>query len=565
MDIAEKLTAIAENEKKVYDAGKNEIISLHPEKTVSGSYISVDDVSELPHDVKCKVESVNLIDVNKLNIGYEIGLEAQTDAQPNANWFTTDLAEVLPNTTYTLSGVSSKTRVEYDKNGVAVSWIKGVNAEWTFTTGENTHYVRFNSNISGYSEPMLNRGATKLPYTPYVNPESVTVTRCGTNLLNPDNLQNGEFVEYNGIPCYKYRDNANYFKYTDNFTENTQYTLSVKLYAEDEDTSVSAFVRIWYTDGTKEHVLVFHDKEYVITSAPNKTIEYISGSYNLNRVLYIDLSYTRLSFGATPLPYEPYNGQILTPAADGTIEGLTSTYPQMNIFTDNADAMLDVIYRISAGKKAEYDAFWDVYQENGQRTSYLGAFAGTGWTKDTFKPKYPIAPTQTSGAWYMFFGFNALPDTEVIDFRDFAHLFDFSRVPRANSMFADAKMDYIDVDLSNATTLQSAFAQSTFMQAALTTLSLKVSEKATTYNNAFDSRLQLRNLTFKEGSVIAAKINLQWSPLTKESITSVINALSPTVTGQTCTFKKSAKEEAFTADEWATLIATKTNWTFSLV
>jgi hypothetical protein len=75
----------------------------------------------------------------------------------------------------------------------------------------------------------------------------------------------------------------------------------------------------------------------------------------------------------------------------------------------------------------------------------------------------------------------------------------------------------------------------------------------------------LTDLIFVEGSVIAVSINLQHSPLTKASFESVVAALSPTVTGQTATFSKKAKEAAFTADEWAALIATKSNWTFSLV
>jgi hypothetical protein len=45
------------------------------------------------------------------------------------------------------------------------------------------------------------------------------------------------------------------------------------------------------------------------------------------------------------------------------------------------------------GKKAEYDAFWDAYQQNGERVHYTGAFAGFGWTDETFKPKYDIRPT----------------------------------------------------------------------------------------------------------------------------------------------------------------------------
>ena len=44
----------------------------------------------------------------------------------------------------------------------------------------------------------------------------------------------------------------------------------------------------------------------------------------------------------------------------------------------------------------------------------------------------------------------------------------------------------------------------------------------------------------------------------------IVAALSPTLTGKTTKFKKTAKEAAFTAEEWDVLIALRSNWTFSL-
>jgi len=43
--------------------------------------------------------------------------------------------------------------------------------------------------------------------------------------------------------------------------------------------------------------------------------------------------------------------------------------------------------------QAEYDRFWDAYQDNGNRTKYNHAFAGTGWTNEYIQPKYPLCPT----------------------------------------------------------------------------------------------------------------------------------------------------------------------------
>jgi hypothetical protein len=53
-----------------------------------------------------------------------------------------------------------------------------------------------------------------------------------------------------------------------------------------------------------------------------------------------------------------------------------------------------------AGKKSQYDDFWDNYQDYGNRTDYQYAFAGASWGKQIiFKPKYDIKPTRAD---YMF-------------------------------------------------------------------------------------------------------------------------------------------------------------------
>lgn len=69
---------------------------------------------------------------------------------------------------------------------------------------------------------------------------------------------------------------------------------------------------------------------------------------------------------------------------------------------------------VEEGKQAEYDRFWDIFQENGNRTWYWGAFAGPGWTDETLKPKYTITISGTVG--YTFRGCYAtiLPRVEMI-------------------------------------------------------------------------------------------------------------------------------------------------------
>lgn len=53
------------------------------------------------------------------------------------------------------------------------------------------------------------------------------------------------------------------------------------------------------------------------------------------------------------------------------------------------------------GKQAEYDRFWDAYQQNGKKTDYDNCFGGTGWAEATFNPKYDIH--HINGNSYMMF------------------------------------------------------------------------------------------------------------------------------------------------------------------
>lgn len=54
-----------------------------------------------------------------------------------------------------------------------------------------------------------------------------------------------------------------------------------------------------------------------------------------------------------------------------------------------------------AGKKSEYDRFWDIYQDEGNPMRYYATFSGAGWTDENFKPKYNIV-FNSSGCNYLF-------------------------------------------------------------------------------------------------------------------------------------------------------------------
>ena len=57
-----------------------------------------------------------------------------------------------------------------------------------------------------------------------------------------------------------------------------------------------------------------------------------------------------------------------------------------------------------AGKQAEYDAFWDDFQQNGKKTDYRNSFGNRGWTQAIFKPKYDIRPANASNCFNLALG-----------------------------------------------------------------------------------------------------------------------------------------------------------------
>lgn len=186
-----------------------------------------------------------------------------------------------------------------------------------------------------------------------------------------------------------------------------------------------------------------------------------------------------------------------------------------------------------AGKESQNKAFWEKFATNANGTlseNYSYAFAGERHNQeviDSIPIKLKLG--NCTGLFYY--------NTSVID---------LSKLPRTSQKTYNWRQTFRD-----ATKLQTVWELD---------FSSNVVELTATFYNC----TSLANVTVVP-ETINRTIDFQWCPLTKESITSIVYGLRSDVTGQTCTFKKTAKEAAFTADEWSTLIATKTNWTISLV
>lgn len=196
-----------------------------------------------------------------------------------------------------------------------------------------------------------------------------------------------------------------------------------------------------------------------------------------------------------------YNGEVVE-----------SFVEPKNIKSGELADMVDVVYGAGAesGKQAEYDRFWDVFQQNGNRVSYDNAFAGVGWTDETFNPKYKAMPTSA----YMMFRYAEIT-------KDISEAVDFSNCKNFGYTFYAAKLKTVNVNATQSTSLLSAFAS-----ASIETLHLIVSSAGATTNDTFTNMRLLKNFTI-EGVISGGNINISASTaLTVDGAKNLINALA---------------------------------------
>lgn len=167
-----------------------------------------------------------------------------------------------------------------------------------------------------------------------------------------------------------------------------------------------------------------------------------------------------------------------------------------------------------------YDAFWDVYQNNGERRDHRFAFAGIGWTADTFKPKYDIV---IGNGQYMF-RYSKINADLVEILENQGVILTTSAITNTDRTFADCQFTHIGVlDFSNVTSINTTFANSSNLE-TIDKIILK-DDGSNTFSSVFTNLTALKNITF-EGVIGKNGISFQWSnSLTHESLVSIINAL----------------------------------------
>lgn len=434
---------------------------------------------------------------------------------------------------------------------------------------------------------------------------NISISRYGTNLFTFENRTIGDFGASGNTTIRNLEEDKYYFRVSGNNHYGSQNTFEILDNNSVRMTTINA-----YGLGVPFKVLPNYTYSISCDKSDSKACAINVGFYNANgthldtiygatswtvpencewmlicfvgvgasgEALEIEFRNIQLELGSTSAKFEQYTVQTVKANADGIVEGITSISPKTLLISSDNNTNISLTYHKSFGAQLEYDRFWDTFQDYGNRDFYPYAFGSACWVGLIDKMKYPIKICSTHSAgcsnMFAFFNRNKQYNTKLYDMTELSKKIDFSQAKDAQNVFSNARVKNLTCDFSNVTVLQSTFSSGN--GGIIENLTLKVTEKCTNFANPFYYQTAMTTIRFTDDSVIAASISFNHSPLTKESITNIINTLSLNVTGCTVTFKKSAVDTAFetaeglgdgsTSAEWLALIATKPNWTVTLV
>lgn len=229
----------------------------------------------------------------------------------------------------------------------------------------------------------------------------------------------------------------------------------------------------------------------------------------------------------------------------------------------------------NAGKKSAYDAFWDNYQQNGNRRDYYCAFSGKGWTTDNFKPKYDIIIDGSSDSNIYFFDRNLVSGSlkqilknqgVELKLQNLGNAYKVVRLFYNNSGITELPT----IDFSSITTGSLSSYTISWLSGLQTVEKFIFPNSSSVTLTLFGHCSKLTNIVF-EGTCLNSFNFDTNGAVSADSIKNLFEHLdtTATTTNRTITLNKKTKT-AYTQvyNDWDTKVAyysTNGNWTFSIV
>lgn len=338
----------------------------------SGSAILIDDISPVTHEMGVKVRGKNLFDINGFinltgNSTY-YGINDNGELYVKQSDYRDDTVipafVTLEAGTYTLSNttpITSNFKLINLTDNTVISYNNNITFSIEKATSLGIKCWQAADTVIGKLQ--LELGTTPTDYTSYVpDLTAVKVTRCGKNFIDIDSIANDivakypttcEITEFDGKRCLKIGAISPEITYTIP-TSIPLYGLQLKVY----DTGYNkSFMSVTKNDtgSSKLYISTSTSNEWAtVTRYYTYDTQYFTEMQfyksDVTKPIYIDLDSVMLEASHTTTEYEPYVGAEYTPNADGTVDGVSSIYPNTNLTTDTEGVLIDCEYNRDINK-----------------------------------------------------------------------------------------------------------------------------------------------------------------------------------------------------------------------
>lgn len=360
----------------------------------SGSAILIDDISPVTHEMGVRIRGKNLIpypyaETTKTLNGLTFTINDNGTITVNAEAvkaladtvFEFTSLHLYPKGTYIMSGcpTGGSTSTYFlnavNANGAGYTmFLNDIGSGKKIVLNKNDT-LKFSIHIKKDTvvknlifKPQLELGTTATNYTPYVpDLTAVKVKKCGKNLLSnlnyiePQNLKTeigySKKIHLKAGFSYTFSiasiSNATYWRFAAHIYEN-----GIMVSVGDNNLQSAD----WFTGdismyGPKnQNYFLSHSNQtvlenitYIITAL--KDCEICFGLYMGDTSVDTICNNVQIELGTTSTEYEPYiTPTEYTPNADGTVEGVTSLYPNTTLMTDTGGVIIDCEYNRDINK-----------------------------------------------------------------------------------------------------------------------------------------------------------------------------------------------------------------------
>lgn len=327
----------------------------------SGAIVAITDISPVEHTVDIKAASKNLFKTTNYSKG---SLLPDTGAigGDTKTFITTDFI-YLPSGNYILSNITGA-NLRYiafynlNKEFINNTWTARAK-KFKFKAQEDC-FIKIDIEKDGAVKIdnfdtlmheyqfMLEKGTTVTEYTPYVDVSTATVNTFGKNLFNNDTSLLKE-IDYGTVTKVGYEKTIlPAGEYVFSTKDLMTYSGSRYLYGCILDENNNTLKTFQLVAGTTilAKVVVSLNEGCALWLYNGRAAATVEATKELFKSVAI-----QLEKGTTVTDYEPYIEPTSYPiAADGTVEGVTSIYPNMTITTDTTGVVVDAEYNRDLNK-----------------------------------------------------------------------------------------------------------------------------------------------------------------------------------------------------------------------